>query len=259
MSSSSTASARTRSVEVIAPGMVFIKNALNADEQVKFANYALGAGDHPEKGFWTRDAQGNRALNADTGRGRIYDAITKYPNPEMITELCQSMVGSARALDTKMPLMNPTHLLLLYYATAQGMYWHTDSDENDGDNDHPIVSVSIGNSCDFGFKIIGKAEQTIRIESGDVLIWGGPNRMLLHAVHKVYMGTTPEYLPFKDARLNFTFRDAPNVLGRERLFEYNVESNYTGVLQHLLATVKPATELMNNRTKNASRSPKLKV
>lgn len=156
-----------------------------------------------------------------------------------------------------MPAMNPTHLLLLYYTTADGMYWHTDSDENDGDNDHPIVSVSLGNTCEFGIKLCGKPEQTLMLErhssalfryilpfpiSGDVLIWGGPQRLLLHAVHRVRKGTTPSFLPFEDARINFTFRDAPNVLGKEARYQLNVDMNYKGLLEHLLATVPRAAQ-----------------
>ncbi len=53
------------------------------------------------------------------------------------------------------------------------MYWHKDSDPNDGNNDHPIVSITIGNSCDFGIKLVGKKEEILRLDSGDVVIWGG--------------------------------------------------------------------------------------
>lgn len=55
------------------------------------------------------------------------------------------------------------------------MYWHKDSDPNDGNNDHPIVSITIGNSCDFGIKLVGQKEKFIRLDSGDVIIWGGMN------------------------------------------------------------------------------------
>lgn len=57
-----------------------------------------------------------------------------------------------------------------------------DSDSNDGDNDSPVISISLGNACDFGMKLIGKKEQTLRLESGDALLFWGKNRMLLHCV-----------------------------------------------------------------------------
>jgi len=38
----------------------------------------------------------------------------------------------------------------------------------------------------------------------------------------------------ENVRLNFTFRDAPNALGREKDFKYDVDSTYKEVLEHLL-------------------------
>jgi hypothetical protein len=48
--------------------------------------------------------------------------------------MCLALVKCAQAAAPALPAMNATHLLLLYYATAQGMSWHRDSDKNDGDN-----------------------------------------------------------------------------------------------------------------------------
>lgn len=217
-------------IQVIAPGLVLMKGALNKDKQIWLAEYALRAGEDPQHGFWTTLANGEKVLNNDKGRGRIYDTINVFPDAKSVQDLCEEMVSIARDKDNKMPQMFPTHLLLLYYATPDGMYWHKDSDPNDGDNDHPIVSVNVGNSCEFGYKLVGKPESTVLLESGDVLIWGGPNRMLLHCVHKVNSNTCPDYLPIKDVRLNFTFRDAPNVLGNENKYKVSVESHYDTLL-----------------------------
>lgn len=47
----------------------------------------------------------------------------------------------------------------------------------------------------------------VRLYVLDVLIWGGPQRMLEHCVRGVKMGTTPHFLrkTIGDARLNFTY------------------------------------------------------
>ncbi len=105
-----------------------------------------------------------------------------------------------------------------------------DSDPNDGDNDHPIVSISLGNTSSFGYKQLLKKESSINLESGDVLIWGGPERMLMHTVHGVQLGTCPDHLReiIGNARINFTFRSAPNILGKEEQFatdKYWVDPN----------------------------------
>ena len=56
-----------------------------------------------------------------------------------------------------------------------------------GDNDHPIVSISLGSTCSFGYKPIFQKEKFVKLESGDILIWGGPERMLEHCVDKVFL------------------------------------------------------------------------
>lgn len=169
--------------------------------------------------------QAHPVVESDLSRGRVYDAITTFPEADHVRGLCSSLVGLARSADPKLPMMIPTHLLLLYYASAGGMTWHKDDDPNDGDNDHPIVSISVGNATEFGYKLPGKPEQYMRLESGDALIWGGPLRMLLHCVGKVHLDTCPEFLRpiIGNARLNFTYRDAPNTLGNEAQHKYTEE------------------------------------
>lgn len=50
----------------------------------------------------------------------MYDAIETFPEPDNIRALCETLVKAAQSRDDKMPDMNPTHLLLLYYATEEG-------------------------------------------------------------------------------------------------------------------------------------------
>lgn len=134
--------------------------------------------------------------------------------------------------DPSMPECNPTHLLLLYYASARGMGYHADNGENDGDNDHPIISFSLGNSCEFGMKLT-KGEKKITLASGDIIIWGGVQRMMRHSVLSVKTGSSPHYLNLgREVRLNFTFRDAPNILGREEdfaIFDSQANSRYANL------------------------------
>jgi hypothetical protein len=89
--------------------------------------------------------------------------------------------------------MEPTHLLLLYYTSTDGMGWHRDSDKNDGDNDQPIVSISLsvfitpyhhlcilymvfdtvnddmnsGNSSTFGYKPLMRPEESVTVSLVD--------------------------------------------------------------------------------------------
>jgi hypothetical protein len=98
-----------------------------------------------------------------------------------------------------------------------------DDAPNDGQNDHPVVSFSLGNTCTFGLchrwswarqKEFGR---TVELRSGDAILFGGPCRHIHHAVLGVKRGTAPPPLALLgDARLNLTFRDAPAVSGLEQ-------------------------------------------
>jgi alkylated DNA repair protein (DNA oxidative demethylase) len=46
----------------------------------------------------------------------------------------------------------------------------------------------------------------LRLESGDVFVFGGPARLRYHGVSRIEPGTAPAGLPF-DGRLNLTFRE----------------------------------------------------
>jgi alkylated DNA repair dioxygenase AlkB len=50
----------------------------------------------------------------------------------------------------------------------------------------------------------------VKLESGDVIVFGGPARMVFHAVPKIYPGTAPEQLlkatGLRPGRINLTFR-----------------------------------------------------
>lgn len=86
----------------------------------------------------------------------------------------------------------------------------------------PVVSFSIGDTGDFIYEVLTgpggpPLEKTIQLKSGDCLIFGGPSRMIRHAVSRIYPGTSP--LPhiggeegtggfsLRCGRLNLTFRE----------------------------------------------------
>lgn len=76
----------------------------------------------------------------------------------------------------------------------------------------PVVSFSIGDAADFVYGRNRDEEQckVVRLESGDVLVFGGPSRMIYHAVRAVHLGSAPKELlqlvNLRPGRLNLTFR-----------------------------------------------------
>jgi hypothetical protein len=103
------------------------------------------------------------------------------------------------------------------------MGFHRDNSENDGAGDFPVVSLTIGNSSIFSLKHERDMPAIdLVLLSGDAVLFGGPCRQMLHAVTEVHQGTAPDWLPepFRNSRLNFTFRHAPEILGDEKRFQY---------------------------------------
>lgn len=212
------------SVEVLEPGLVIIRNFLPEDEQKRMAKCALKCGSDNERGFFETDTRtGEMKLNADERRGRIYDAITRFPN--WINDNARAACEVARKVDSSMPKMCCTHLLLNMYTSSNGLVWHRDIYENDGQSDHPVINICIGASCRFGLRhhdepgIKGDTEREIILRSGDVLIFGGKCRYIKHAVLDVILDDSPEWMEVP-CRFSFTFRDSPEVLGREDEFRY---------------------------------------
>jgi DNA oxidative demethylase len=80
-------------------------------------------------------------------------------------------------------------------------------DENERDLTAPIVSVSLGLPAVFlfGGKSRSDRARRIRLESGDVVVWGGPDRLVYHGVAPLAEGNDPLT---GQRRINLTFRRA---------------------------------------------------
>ena len=93
--------------------------------------------------------------------------------------------------------------LINRYTAGAKLGLHQDKDEQDAWA--PIVSVSLGLPATFlwGGKRRNDAIRRMRLESGDVVVWGGPARFIYHGVAPLKAGEHPLT---GDARINLTFR-----------------------------------------------------
>jgi alkylated DNA repair protein (DNA oxidative demethylase) len=99
----------------------------------------------------------------------------------------------------------PDACLMNRYEPGARLTLHQDRDEQDFSQ--PIVSVSLGLPAVFLF---GGAKRTdrprrIRLESGDVVVWGGATRLAFHGIDKLADGDDPLT---GHCRINLTFRKA---------------------------------------------------
>ncbi|CAE8741962.1 unnamed protein product [Polarella glacialis] len=211
---------------VLEPGLVVLRQALSREEQVALAAEAwdfgartVGPSDPSGHGFFEEDG----GLRGPMGsRGRIFEACCKLPSrlSESLLKASASWVRCARAADATMPKHEASHLLLLYYRVGGTLGFHRDEQANDGTGAEPVVNLSLGAEIDFALRHEhSDVARVVTLRSGDVLLFGGPCRRLLHAVAAT-RAVPDTVLPADagDGRLSFTLRHAPEVTGHEYLY-----------------------------------------
>jgi alkylated DNA repair protein (DNA oxidative demethylase) len=100
--------------------------------------------------------------------------------------------------------IQPEACLVNYYDATAKMGLHQDRDERE--LAAPVVSISLGDACLFRVGGVTRQDRTIsfRLESGDVVIIGGENRLAFHGVDRIYPGTSA--LLKRQGRINLTLR-----------------------------------------------------
>ena len=131
------------------------------------------------------------------------DPVTDRPWPAMPETFFTLAARAAAAAG--FPGFAPDACLINRYAPAARLSLHQDKNERDFDS--PIVSVSLGLPAVFLFGGARRADRPrrIRLESGDVVAWGGPARLAFHGVAALADGDDP--LTGR-CRINLTFRKA---------------------------------------------------
>ncbi len=131
------------------------------------------------------------------------DPMTGQPWPT-IPGLFRRLAGDAAAAGGFVGF-EPDACLINRYEPGTKLSLHRDEDERD--LTAPIVSVSLGLPAVFlfGGKKRSDRPRRIGLESGDVVVWGGPDRLVYHGVAPLAEGGDPLT---GDCRINLTFRKA---------------------------------------------------
>jgi len=136
--------------------------------------------------------------------GYRYDPVdpeTKAPWPAMPPAFLDLAVRAAA--EAGFADYDPDACLINRYVAGAKLSLHQDRDEKDAWA--PIVSVSLGLPATFlwGGKRRSDPVRRLRLESGDVVVWGGPARFVYHGVAPLKEGEHPLT---GAARINLTFR-----------------------------------------------------
>jgi len=188
------------------PGFVHYPGVLSPELQQALLDVAVSvtsrARDEGVSGGWHRkDDNGRWSLNDGT-KARFWDRIDGI-FPKGFRELGQDLARLSardfpRDLAAPVAAFEPQVGAVNYYTGRGRMGWHAD-DYNFAKKDRPIVMANLGDAAEFGYRApvaaaATGAERSVRLESGDVVVFGGEARDLVHAVLRVYEGTTPTNL-----------------------------------------------------------------
>jgi alkylated DNA repair protein (DNA oxidative demethylase) len=144
---------------------------------------------------WCSDRRGYRYDRLDPQTGQAWPAL-----PPAFLQL-----AADAARDAGFDGYVPDACLINRYAAGSRLTPHRDADEQNFAQ--PIVSVSMGLPASFAFYGLtrGGKGRSVALTDGDVLVWGGPSRLVYHAVRPLKPGHHPLT---GDCRYNLTFRHA---------------------------------------------------
>jgi alkylated DNA repair protein (DNA oxidative demethylase) len=144
---------------------------------------------------WITDRSGYRYSSVDPLSGQPWPDM-----PEVFRELAQRAASQSGFIG-----FTPDSCLINRYVPGAKMSLHQDKDEST--YTAPIVSLSLGLPAMFLFGGFARSDKTQRIAllHGDVVVWGGVDRLRFHGVLPIKPGRHPR---LGEQRLNLTFRTA---------------------------------------------------
>ena len=144
---------------------------------------------------WVTDPHGYRYSHTNPQTGQSWPSM-----PDIFLELAQDAAQKAGFAD-----FVPDACLINRYVPGAKMSLHQDKDEHD--HRWPVVSVSLGIPAIFQFGGLQRSDRPERISlfHGDVVVWGGEDRLRFHGILPVKPAVHPQ---LGEQRINLTFRKA---------------------------------------------------
>ena len=139
---------------------------------------------------WVSDETGYRYQPTHPVTGSAWP-----PMPPALLDAWELLAGYPHA---------PEACLVNWYASGAKMGLHQDRDEQDFDA--PVVSLSLGDTALFRIGGVKRTDPTrsLKLASGDALVFGGPARLAFHGIDRVMAGSST-LLP-QGGRINLTLR-----------------------------------------------------
>ena len=134
------------------------------------------------------------------------DRAPVKPIPPDLVRLSQRAVADTFG-DRAGAAYTPDAVIANLYTDDAKLGLHQDGEEP---SVAPVVTISLGDTCMF--RMAGVDRRTapltdVQLQSGDLLVFGGPSRRIYHGVPKVYPDTGPGDIGLPPGRLSITVRE----------------------------------------------------
>lgn len=139
---------------------------------------------------WVSDVNGYRYQPLHPETGQPWPAM-----PQRLLEAWRELAGYPH---------EPEACLVNFYEANARMGLHQDRDEQDFEA--PVLSLSLGDTAIFriGGTVRGGKTQSLKLASGDALLFGGEARLAYHGIDRILAGSSG-LLP-QGGRINLTLR-----------------------------------------------------
>jgi alkylated DNA repair protein (DNA oxidative demethylase) len=136
------------------------------------------------------------------------DGAPVKPLPRSLFDLGRAAVAAAYGeASAAARTYAPDAAIVNLYAPGARLGLHQDAEEP---SDAPVVTISLGDTCVFrmaGVKTRNAPFRDVELASGDLLVFGGPNRRIYHGVPKVLSGSATADIGLPPGRLSITLRE----------------------------------------------------
>jgi alkylated DNA repair protein (DNA oxidative demethylase) len=134
------------------------------------------------------------------------DGAPVTPMPAHVVELGRAAVRATFGAGTG-DAYAPDAAIVNLYPPGAKLGLHQDGEEPAA---APVVTISLGDTCTFRMARVDRRTgpfTDVELRSGDLLVFGGPNRRIFHGVPRVGAGTAPDGLGLPPGRLSLTLRE----------------------------------------------------
>ncbi len=200
-------------METTVPGIVLVRSALTDEDKATIYDIVW-----KNAIFFEEDGVTPNFITKRFTRGRDGFLIKNMIDGDILLSIIEKLRLGVESKDPTLCYKPPNYVLMQYYPNKKGVIKHVDKNGgNNGDEGAPVYSLSLGATCNFRYVLVGSQDEiNLTLTSGDLIVFGGPQRLIPHAVTSVDIGSCEEE-GCRGARINLTFRTCTGFTDEDEL------------------------------------------